>query len=504
MRIVRSNSIHQMAGWLAVLATGQVFSQGFEGPRRPPKPNDAAQANVRAGYVQPPPESALLPQPQPLAVAAPESLVRFSVPEMSPIDRAPNLISGFHNSPLKLFHEVKSGNDFQIVQRGNITDIPTPSGRGMLVSENNSAVPRDRVYMFYNHFAGVFNSSAYSTGLADFRAKNFDVDRWTFGFEKSFPEKNWSVEVRVPMASTLDPSMALDVNDKAGNVDFALGNVSIILKQVLYQSERSIISAGLGIETPTSGPTRVTLTDFGTVFQGGNGLLVEDLIRIQSLEFKNNTVNLEPFLSALYTPDDNWFFQGFLQFHIPTDRNHVTYIERADDLQFLQPDTNSNFGPFRLDRGVRDQAMAHLNIGMGYWLQNGGGRLFSGVAPTVELSYSQTLEAAQQPILVPDPFPLLRQNSDGTSAGVTEEPVRFGNFNNYQSILSVTLGATFVTNDGSTLAVGFGLPLMSKADKVEDFQVQIQYNRRFGRGHALEPAGMPITPTVTEAPTPRM
>ncbi len=69
----------------------------------------------------------------------------------------------------------------------------------MKLSENTSPIPRDRVFVNYSYFDNV-----------PLQQGGVDVNRFVPGFEKTFFNGITSVEVRAPMASTLDQRSAHD------------------------------------------------------------------------------------------------------------------------------------------------------------------------------------------------------------------------------------------------------------------------------------------------------
>lgn len=469
----------------ALLAVAGASAQDVERPLGPREKaptagvKTTAAAPVRAQTT----ESALA---APLASAPLEAAPAIAVENAiaavgrDPLDTAPNMIGGFHSFPISIFHEVLDDANFNFIQQGTITDIPVPGGRSLLVSENNTPLARDRYYFLYNHFSDVFTTTAFSTGSAAFRSRSWDVDRYTLGFEKRLPDGNWSLEVRVPFSSTLDPGLTLDVSDNLGNRELAWGNISVILKEVVYQSSKLALSVGLGVETPTAPNSKVRLTEFAQVFNGTTGVTTENLIRFKDLRVDNDAVHLTPFLAMIYAPNESWFLQSFLQVNCPTDSNDVTYTDQLVDLQQLDPNTTSNFGPTTTRRAFGEQTLLQWSLAMGYWMVRNPNGWITGVAPSLELDYTATLDNAHPAVITPDPLSLLRRNANGASSGQTQDLSVVNNFQNQMTILTMTLGLTFEVSNNSTLALGFGFPLTSNADRSFDYQVQLQLNHRFG------------------------
>lgn len=213
------------------------------------------------------------------------------------------------------------------------------------IAENSSPVPRDRVYLNYSYFDGV-----------PLLPNGVNVNRFTPGFEKTFFDGMSSIEVRTPFASTL--SNTLFVNDPNDVSSAEFGNVTLFLKQLLYTSDTLAFSGGLGLALPTASDV--------TVFDTRGG---PQLARIQ-----NQSVHLLPFLGSLYTPTDQLFVQQFLQFDFDANGNAVSVA-------------NIPFGR------LNEMTFLYYSIGGGYWLYNdpNSDRLFSRIAPIVELHYNKSL-----------------------------------------------------------------------------------------------------------------
>src|SRR5207245_4582509 len=97
--------------------------------------------------------------------------------------------------------------------------IPSPTAGGVVgrvkTSEDNSPLPRDRVFFTYDYFERVPT------------AANNDVRRYTPGFEKTFFDRNASIEFRFPFASTL--SSDIDLGRVTSPTRTQFGNLDITL-----------------------------------------------------------------------------------------------------------------------------------------------------------------------------------------------------------------------------------------------------------------------------------
>jgi hypothetical protein len=233
-----------------------------------------------------------------------------------------------------------------------IINVPSPGGGGAVgrvkIEENNSPIPRDRVYFNYSLFHNV-----------PFNSNDPDVNRFTPGFEKTFWNGRGSVELRVPFASTLDSNLVAGEITNGSNTEF--GNATGIVKLLLWNNEDWAFAGGLGVNAPTADDVVVSLPN-------GRSLLAID----------NDAFHLEPFLGLLWTPTDRFFTQGFVQVDVDIDGNPVWA-----DLQ--------NQGLERLGR-LQDATLILADVGVGYWVHRGGTGHVTGIAPVAELHYNRSLE----------------------------------------------------------------------------------------------------------------
>ena len=230
----------------------------------------------------------------------------------------------------------------------SLIDLPAPGGgRHLKITENNKALPMDRVYFSYNHF----DNARQSVGL-DVPNRTIPIDRYTLGVEKTFFDGQWSAEVRLPFGGGYHLS-ATDFGTQNGDV----GNVGIILKRLLYSTPYGAIGGGLGIDTPTAGD-------------------VIGRTRSSEFVFYNDAVHLSPWVGFLRAPDDCFFYQGFLQVDVPTNGNRV------------------DFGGNRLGT-VADQTLMLIDLEAGYWLyRDRSARCLTGLASILEFHYTTTMQDA--------------------------------------------------------------------------------------------------------------
>ncbi len=293
---------------------------------------------------------------------------------------------------------------FYYYSYGAALNVPTPSagvgaaGR-VKVASGNSPLPRDRVYFHYGLFSDVPS------------AANTDVDRFLPGFEKTFAGGMFSVEARFPFAATSEST--LDTGGLSGHsVEF--GNIAIYTKALLYASQRLGLSAGLGVTIPTADDISVVMAN-------------TPVLRVSS-----ESVHLQPFLAALYTPSDCFFAQGFLQLDIDANGNSA----------LVNP--GSGLAPAGV---LQDATYLFADLGVGYWAYRCDTSCLTGVAPMVEVHYNASLQGADS---------------------ITSGALRVGNFGDSVDTVNLTLGATLEFGANTNLAVGYVAPVSGNTDRQFD------------------------------------
>ncbi|HTN73852.1 MAG TPA: hypothetical protein VL096_01345 [Pirellulaceae bacterium] len=158
----------------------------------------------------------------------------------------PNMFGdGFMTSARAVVLETPSG--LNRVSGGGF-DIPGAGGsRRVKIGENNKALPSDRVYFMYNHFENALSIQEQSLVPPGPNVINqAPIDRYTFGVEKMFFDDLWSCEIRMPFNSSFS-AQTENFGVGGGNV----GNLAVILKNLLYVDESTSVAAGIGFDMPT-------------------------------------------------------------------------------------------------------------------------------------------------------------------------------------------------------------------------------------------------------------
>ena len=310
-----------------------------------------------------------------------------------------------------------SGHDiFDLFEVSQVT-IPIAGavvGRTRL-QDNNSAMPQDRVFFDYNFFHNV-----------PLLANGIDVNRFTPGIERTIWGGRSSIEVRVPMAMTLNSNFTTD-----GNVDtshFELGNATVSQKFLLASNQNMAVACGMGVTAPTADDFNMGMAD-GT-----------QLVRVE-----NEAFHVLPYLAVLLTPQHSDFFAHAFA-TLDFDVNGNTIFANTNGLGLTKA------GKYR------DQHLLALSASMGKWVYRNNRRCsrVNGVILTSELHFTQTLNNA--------------------------DSVRSGNFvvgdpNANLSLLNGTIGG-HVQMGKTTVTTGYTLPLTSD-DRVFDGEFRVFVNRKY-------------------------
>ena len=253
---------------------------------------------------------------------------------------------------------------YKVYSNQQVANDPALTGGRAKIAENTSPLPRDRVFFNYSFFD---NTKLYPGGV--------NVNRFTPGFEKTFFNGWSSFEFRAPFASSL--SSTQDINGNMGATaptDVEWNNVTFYGKTLLYRDRTYALSTGMGMEAPTAR---------GLHFVNNSGM--------ETMQVRNDSVHILPFLGGLYTPNDRFFSQCFFQFDYDTNGNRVYTANLAPNT--LTP-TNSftNVGRFR------DATYFYGSISAGYWIYRepvaGANRYgLTGISPTAELHYNRSLQS---------------------------------------------------------------------------------------------------------------
>ena len=314
--------------------------------------------------------------------------------------------------------------------------IPLNGGnRNFKISDNENPVPQDRIFYDYNHFQKAVKGG----NLTDPSPWN-NIEWHNFGVEKTFLNGAVSLELRIPFTSGVASTQ--DATDLNVALATQIGNIPLVFKGLLIERETWALSSGLGIVLPSAPDAAINLggTDF--------------------LRFDNRAVHVQPFLGLAWTPNDKFFAQLFMQIDFDANGNPV----QAADL------FTGNLTRIGV---LQDQALMYVDFKVGRWVyKNPGGRFITGIAPTLELHYTTSLQDAD---VVNDPNTFLS----------------FGNPYNRIDMLNLTAGIHVEMGACTDVTLFAAAPLRGsrleqdpflgtdKIDRTSDAMFGVQVNRRF-------------------------
>ena len=266
----------------------------------------------------------------------------------------------------------------------NVVSPSLGAGGIQKLVENASPIPRDRVFLGYNYFQGA------QLGLPNGGTAN--VNRLTPGFEKTFLNQRASVEFRVPFATTVD-NVNLSGLSNTGSIQ--LGNVTAYMKALLYTDSVNSWTTGLGVQMPTANGTTMNTTLVGRDINGNADPRTWTVATIG-----NEAVHIMPYLGYVYTPNDRFYAQSVMQFDVCTNGNPVS-TAAVYPVTTFDPTTGQLNGfttgatPLTRTGMLQDTNFMYLSANAGYWIykvRNPYETGLTGIAPTVEVHYNQSLQ----------------------------------------------------------------------------------------------------------------
>jgi hypothetical protein len=280
------------------------------------------------------------------------------------------------------------------------------------VAENNSPLPQDRIGVNVNFAPRVYN------GYSDGFMAGDDIFEYRFFIEKTLFDERLSVDFMVPFYQTStrdlgDTGIALNGPGTATS----FGDIAFGLKYLLHRSERSALSVGVRVETPT-----------------GKEIFQPDPGNIWYTSASDDVWHFTPYAGIVLEPTDRVFVQSFLGYRMNTGS-----LDRPD--------------PFV---SLRDQDLFTADLSVGYWLYRSPNRRgLTGIVPTLELHYTGSFESAGP-----------RGNvSNGVYAN--------------SDILNLTAGVTAFVNERCSITAGLAVPLRDNPTSFPGLSQTIGSDRRF-------------------------
>jgi len=405
-------------------------------------PTSVAAMDPRGPYCQPPggvsgapsgapgtgPEPGTQPSGEGAAAEAapsPNALAGNFGAAVGPQSAAPNMMGDFASSGGNIIFSQRTFDTFTPYSVVASPSISIAGGdRVFKIAEDDSPFPRDRVFFDYNH---------YVNALTDARSNAQNLDRFTFGAEKTFFDGRCSIEVRLPVVGGLDPTQSVATGPGLLGTEF--GDVPLVFKAILLKWENAVLAAGVAVTLPTA-----------------KGASLIDANGIEQVRLHNDSVHVGPILGLSWQPDDRWFVIGFIQADFDCRGNDV-------DMQ-----TGNGFTQIGT---LYDRSLLFGDLAVGYWVySNPDACWITGVAPTVELHNTMAMQGA------------------GIVTGTGEvngfqSIAQIGAINSGSDVLDLTAGVHVLLGTKSTLTVAGVAPLLSGENRSFDAEFLVQFNRYF-------------------------
>lgn len=319
--------------------------------------------------------------------------------------------------------------------------------RRVLVAEHNKALPVDRVYFNYNHFHNALTASATATATGaapETVVRDFSVDQYTLGWEKTFGCGCWSTELRLPVAGRYDfDFVSLAGTETASITGGELGNLAVLFKRVLYIDCTTVVSAGFGFDLPTGDDARAVATT--TAFPATT-----------TFQLNNETVYFLPYVAAMGEPDCQRFWHTFVQLDVPLNPDSYRFQTTTPTPTVISGDWD-------------DQTLLHLDVGGGYWLYRDEcccTSTVTGVAAIAEIHYTTALDDTDI-------------EAGGSSPAVPRAGFDLRNAANRVDVINLTTGLHVELSRCRTLRVAADVPLREGDNRWFDAEIMAQFARRF-------------------------
>jgi hypothetical protein len=283
------------------------------------------------------------------------------------------------------------------------------------IADDTSPMPRDRIIFDYGFFENVPLAPGGVT-----------VHRFTPGFEKTFFDGLMSLELKAPVAVTIDSTVI-----EGGGADLShgeFGNLAVTWKALLLQSDHFALSGGLMVTVPTARDTIVNSFD-GT----------------QMLAVRNRSTHVGPFFGFLWTPNEKFFAQGFYQVDVETSGCPVLANLDVTGLQ--------NVGL------LHDATYQYIDLGIGSWIYRGHGHFqnLTGLAWTLELHGSDSFKS---------------------NNAVAVDYLQIGDYASLDA-WNLTVGSHVEIRNDTTLTFAYCTPVCGH-DREFSGELRLMFNRYFG------------------------
>lgn len=217
------------------------------------------------------------------------------------------------------------------------------------VSENNSALPQDRIGFNFSSLQRVPIGVRFATGtIVD------DVQEYRLFGEKTLLDGMVSVDFVVPVYNTSE--RVIGTNDEfvaSPQLQGEFGDLAFGIKGLLHRSSKLAVSAGMRVEAPTS---------------------EEIYVNVANTRLEDAVWHFTPYLATQWTPSQRLFANSFLSYRL----NSTSMV------------STSTAGTFK----VREPTYLMVDSSLGYWwLRRPERRGLTGLASVLELHYTTSPES---------------------------------------------------------------------------------------------------------------
>jgi len=308
-------------------------------------------------------------------------------------------------------------------------DIPAGTQSGAIkISDNNRAIPTDRVYGTYHHFHNI----GQITDPTDGTITDLSFNQFLLGAEKTLDNGWMSVEFRLPLLEQMQYSNS-SLTLEGGSV----GDFTVITKALMYANDDLALAIGMAIQTPTGDDLQV---DVITPFVG-------DLNRFT---FQNKAVHLIPFIGLSGQATERTFFHLFCQLDTPVNEQELT----VEDL---------NTGSLQTET-IDPQTILQLDGVAGYWLRpTDRNAVISGIAAVLELHLATSLEPRDTPADITTSSALYSMQGGAETF----------------SMVNLTSGLYTQFGDNHALRIAGVFPLTGGSGRAFDSELIVQLTRRY-------------------------
>lgn len=300
---------------------------------------------------------------------------------------------------------------------GSFTNQPLSPGSGIgrfKTADSNSPIPRDRLFLDYS----LFHNARLTSG-------DVDVQRFVPGLESTFIDGLASLEIRLPIAVTLNSNTpGAPLEPDTNNTEF--GNIAIGAKGILWSEDGFVLTTGIILQTPTA-----------------DDLVFGDPGEVEAVRIANKQYRLLPYLATLHH-NDEWYWQNYIQLDLAANGNEVHVFDGSQGMDQI---------------GVlQEQNYLYLDTSLSRWLHRNR-RNQTGLAMTFELHYNTTIND-NDTLFLNDQRGFFEFGTQGFSA----------------DILNMVVGPTFLYG-ATTVSVAYGTPLTE--DRGSDGELRVLLNRLF-------------------------